>query len=91
MDNKDKNPANVAVALHYDFGKTIAPSVVATGRGILADQIVARAQEAGVPVERNPALANSLSQLEVDQTIPRELYRAVAEVIGFFMRKGRKS
>jgi flagellar biosynthesis protein len=91
MDDKDQEPANVAVALHYDFGKATAPSIVAKGRGVLADQIVARAQEAGVPVERNTALANSLSQLEVDQTIPRELYRAVAEVIGFLMRKGRKS
>jgi len=91
MVDKDQKPADVAVALHYEFDKARPPSVVAKGRGILADQIVARAQEAGVPVERNAALAQSLAQLDVDQTIPRELYKAVAEVIGFLMRKGRKS
>jgi flagellar biosynthesis protein len=89
-ETKGQQPANVAVALQYELGKAKAPSVVAKGRGILADQIVAKAQEAGVAVERNPALAHSLAQLQVDQTIPRELYKAVAEVIGFLMRKGRR-
>jgi flagellar biosynthesis protein len=88
-EGKSQQPANVAVALQYELAKAEAPSVVAKGRGIIADQIVAKAQEAGVPVERNPALAHSLAQLEVDQTIPRELYKAVAHVIGFLMRKGR--
>jgi flagellar biosynthesis protein len=83
-------PGSVAVALHYESGTAKAPTVVAKGLGLLADQIVAKAQEAGVPVERNPALAHSLAQLEVDQTIPRELYKAVAEVIGYLMRKGRR-
>jgi flagellar biosynthesis protein len=90
MEHKDEKSVTVAVALQYEAGKGTAPRVVGKGRGIVADAIIAKAQESGVPVERNPVLAQSLAQLELEQAIPRELYKAVAEVIGFLMRKGRK-
>lgn len=73
-----------AVALRYDTPE--APRVVATGRGELADRILAAAEDAGVPVEVDPVLAEALSRLELDQTIPIELYRAVAEVVGAILR-----
>jgi type III secretion system FlhB-like substrate exporter len=45
------------------------------------------AERAGVHVEHNEPLARSLSQLEFDQQIPKELFRAVAEVVGFVLKK----
>lgn len=76
-----------AVALRYDAPD--APTVVATGRGETAEAILAAAREAGVPVEENAPLAAALSRLKLDQTIPVELYRAVAEVIAAVIRAAR--
>lgn len=74
----------IAVALRYDAPD--APTVVATGRGHVAEAILAAARDAGVPVEENPPLAAALSRLELDDTIPEELYRAVAEVVAAVLR-----
>ena len=71
-----------ATALQYDLGDT-APTVVATGRGYLADQIVAAAREAGVPVREDPALARALSALDLGAEVPQALYRAVAEALAW--------
>jgi flagellar biosynthesis protein len=76
----------VAVALEYEIGKDAAPRVTASGRGAIAEKIIATAKEHGVAVEGNPLLAEALSGVEIDQEIPEELYRAVAEVIGFVLR-----
>jgi len=80
----------VAVALEYEIGKDAAPRVTATGRGAIAEKIIATAKENGVAIEGNPLLAEALSGVEVDQEIPEELYRAVAEVIGFVLRTAGK-
>lgn len=79
-------PRSVAVALQYEKGTRQAPRVVAKGRGLLADRIVELAQENGVIVEANPVLAEALSGVEIDDTIPIELYEAVAIVIGYVLR-----
>lgn len=76
----------LAVALKYEKGSRQAPRVVAKGRGLIADQIVALADQNGVVVEANPALARALSGVELDAEIPVELFEAVAEVIGFVLR-----
>lgn len=76
-----------AVALQYELGTDAAPRLTAKGTGDVAEKIVEIAQAAGVHVEHNDPLAQSLSQLELDQQIPKELYRAVAEVIGFILRR----
>jgi flagellar biosynthesis protein len=68
-----------------------APKLTAKGTGDIAERIVETAEAAGVPVEHNEPLAQSLSQLELEQQIPKELYRAVAEVIGFIMKKTRQA
>lgn len=80
----------VAVALEYEIGKDTAPRVTATGRGAIAEKIIATAKEHGVAIEGNPLLAEALSGVEVDQEIPEDLYRAVAEVIGFVLRAAGK-
>lgn len=87
MEEKDKaEKRQIAVALQYEHGKDSAPRVTAKGKGAVAEAIVEKARGAGVAVETNPVLAEALSHVELDQRIPRELYRAVAEVIGFVMR-----
>lgn len=77
-------PRKLAVALKYDAPH--APRVVATGRGHVGDRIIAAAEAHGVPIEKNPVLAEALATLELDQEIPETLYVAVAEILAFLLR-----
>jgi flagellar biosynthesis protein len=77
----------LAVALKYDAPN--APTVVAVGRGVVGEKIIEAAQAHGVPLKQNPALAEALSKIELDDEIPEALYLAVAEIISFLMRPGR--
>lgn len=79
-------PRALAVALQYEKGTREAPRVVAKGRGLVADRIVELAREQGIVIEANPVLAEALSGVELDDTIPLELYEAVAIVIGYVLR-----
>ena len=78
----------LAVALHYE--KPGTPRVVATGRGEIGQKIVEVARQHGVPIEENPGLAEALSDVEIGNEIPVELYRAVAEVLNFIIRTSGK-
>lgn len=69
-----------AAALSYKQGY-YAPVVVARGKGVVAEAIIACAREAGVYVHESPELVKLLMQVDCDQFIPPELYRAVAEVL----------
>ena len=69
------------VALKYSG--TGAPTVAAAGRGHVAAKILAVAEEAGVPLRRDPALVRALETLEIGREIPEELYAAVAEVLAW--------
>jgi len=80
----DADKSRLAVALTYE--KPHAPRVVAKGRGELGEAIIDTARKHGVPLEKNAALAEALSHVELDEQIPRELYRAVATVLGFILR-----
>jgi flagellar biosynthetic protein FlhB len=80
------NPTHVAVALRYDE-RSAAPICVAKGLDFMAQQIKAKAQEAGVPMVENVPLARSLYRaVEVEKPIPRELYQAVAQVLAYVYR-----
>jgi len=85
------NPTHFAVALKYDMEAMGAPVVVAKGADYLALRIRQIADDNEVPIVENPPLARALyAAVEVDQEIPQEHYKAVAEVIGFVMRlKGK--
>jgi flagellar biosynthesis protein len=74
-----------AVALSYQQGDA-APRVVAKGRGLIADEIVARAREAGVFVHESPELVGLLMQVDLDTRIPPQLYVAVAELLAWVYR-----
>lgn len=69
-----------AAALSYKQGY-YAPVVLAKGKGVVAEAIIACAREAGVYVHESPELVKLLMQVDGDQFIPPELYRAVAEVL----------
>ena len=84
------NPTHFAVALRYG-DDTPAPMCVAKGVDSLALKIRAVAEEAGVPVVEDPPLARALyAAVEIDQTIPRQHYEAVAKVIGFVLSAARR-
>ena len=79
-----------AVALRYKQEEDQAPKVVATGKGYLAERIIELAREHGVYIHEDPDLVALLGQLDVDQEIPGELYRAVAEVLAFVYRVNQR-
>jgi flagellar biosynthetic protein FlhB len=80
------NPTHFAVALKYERGMT-APVCVAKGVDLIARRIREVAQSHGIPVVENPPLARALhGTVEIDQAIPQEHYRAVAEIIGYLMK-----
>jgi flagellar biosynthesis protein len=85
MSADAKNP--LAVALHY--GRKGAPRVVAKGRGAIGAKIIELARASDIPIEENEVLAGALSNVELDDEIPAELYRAVAEVLIFVLRLSR--
>ncbi|MBM3275033.1 MAG: EscU/YscU/HrcU family type III secretion system export apparatus switch protein [Candidatus Sericytochromatia bacterium] len=78
-----------AVALRYDEGKNAAPVVVATGRGRMAEAIIAAAREHGIPIQEDAQLVEALAKLDLGETIPAELYPVVAEVLVFVARANR--
>ena len=84
------NPTHYAIALRYVREESHAPLVVAKGQDLIALRIRAEAEKHGIPVVEDKLLARSLyDKVEVDQLIPPEFYRAVANVILYIMSRGR--
>lgn len=77
-----QNKLKQAIALEYNPEED-APRVVASGRGVLAERIIQKAQESNVPVHRDDKLADTLSRLDIGEMIPPELYEVVAEILIF--------
>lgn len=81
------NPTHFAVALKYEQATMTAPKVTAKGTDLVALKIKDLAIESNVPIVENPPLARALyANVELDQEVPPEHYKAVAEVIGYVMR-----
>lgn len=76
-----KQQHKLAVALEYD--EKNAPKVTAKGMGELAEQIIAVARQAGVPLQQDEQLVEILTDIKLGDEIPESLYRAVAEVLAF--------
>jgi flagellar biosynthesis protein len=83
-DHQDK-----AVALKYERGKAPAPRVTAKGRGLVAEKILAIARENNIPVKQDKLLLDSLYKLDINEEIPEELYRVIAEILAFVYRMNR--
>jgi flagellar biosynthesis protein len=79
--NAPERPA--AAALAYDPLGAEPPEIVAIGRGLTANEMVRLAREHDVPIHQDAGLVEALAKLEVGQTLPRELYAVVAEVLAF--------
>ncbi|HYD18099.1 MAG TPA: flagellar biosynthesis protein FlhB [Patescibacteria group bacterium] len=86
------NPTHYAVALKYNSAEMDAPVMVAKGADLVAQRIRDIANENKVPLVENPALARALfDSMEIEQTIPHEHFKAVAEVISYvFKLRGKK-
>lgn len=85
MPKSPKETLKNAVALAYRQTEA-APRVVARGRGLVAEQIIARAHEHGVYVHESAELVALLMQVDLDQHIPPQLYLAVAELLAWLYR-----
>lgn len=87
MDVKSKkSEPKYAAALRYRPGQDIAPTVVASGKGKIAETILKLAEEAGVPNHVEPGLAKILASLEPGTPIPEETYQLVASILAFIWR-----
>lgn len=82
-DNRE-TPRTAAV-LAYRAGDQ-SPRLVAKGRGLMADEIIRRAHEAGIYVHESRELVSLLMQIDLDRHIPPQLYVAVAELLAWLHR-----
>ncbi len=81
--NRHKKKNTIAATIEYDNKRDAAPKVTAKGRGLVAEKIIKVAMEHNIPIKRDPALVQILSRLDIDEQIPSELYKAIAEILAF--------
>jgi flagellar biosynthesis protein len=79
-----------AVALRYNASKDRAPRVTAKGAGLLAGRIIDLARKEGIPIQEDPDLAGALMELDFQEEIPPQFYKAVAEILAFVYRLNRR-
>ncbi len=79
---KQNDKIKQAIALEYNVEED-APTVIASGKGALAERIIEKAKESDVPIHRDDKLADTLSRLQIGDAIPQELYEVVAEILVF--------
>lgn len=79
-----------AAALKYDQQTNQAPSLVAKGKGDIAKNIIKLAKEHNIPIKQDPDLVELLSKLEIDQEIPPNMYKAIAEIFAFIYELSKK-
>jgi flagellar biosynthesis protein len=79
-----------AVAILYNEDEGIAPKVIASGKGLIAEKIIATAEEAGIHIQQDPNLVELLAKVDIGEEIPVELYQTVAEVLAFVYRVNEK-
>ena len=72
-----------AIAIKYDAKKGKAPKIIATGKGLVAEEILKIAEDHHIPLYEDPTMGTLLSKLDLDMEIPNELYAMVAEVLAF--------
>jgi len=85
-----KKVANKAVAILYDEKETAAPKVVASGKGVIAEKIIATAREAGIHIQEDANLVEILAKVPIGEEIPVELYQTVAEILAFVYKVNEK-
>lgn len=88
--NNEREKLKKAVALRYNPNQDQSPTLVAKGKGHVAEAILNKAMEHGVPIQEDASLVEVLSKLELDQEIPPELYQLVAEILSFIYRADQR-
>lgn len=94
MRSSSQSQPAQAVALSYDErdgAAGLSPKIVASGQGVTAEAIIARAREFGVPVHESRELVAALMNFDLDQRVPPALYVAVAEVLTWVYRMEHKA
>lgn len=85
------NPTHYAIAIKYDDGKMDAPIVVAKGVDFIAQKIKMIAKEQDIVTVENRPLARALyDQVEIDEAVPEEFFKAIAEILAYVYRIQRK-
>lgn len=79
-----------AAALRYDGRKDSSPKVTANGKGYIAENIINKAKKNNVPIQQDPTLVALLSELNINENIPEDLYLAVAEVFSFIYQADKQ-
>lgn len=87
---KESDRTKIAAAIRYDSAKDDAPRLTAKGKGHVAEKIIELARKHNIPIRTDYALVHVLSKLDLDQQIPPELYRAVAEILAFVYSANEK-
>lgn len=86
-----KEKRKEAIALKYDQEKDSAPRVIGKGKGKIAERILQTAEDHQVPVQEDPSLVELLGKLNINDSIPSELYEAVAEVFAFIYKADKEA
>lgn len=81
--DKQNDKLKIANALKFNPNEDAAPQLIAKGLGLIAENIIKKAEEHDIPVYVDEKLSNQLKQLEIGDQIPYELYEVVAEVLVF--------
>ncbi|WML49292.1 EscU/YscU/HrcU family type III secretion system export apparatus switch protein [Neobacillus sp. PS3-34] len=90
MSKEDRPKRQEAIALGYNPSQHDSPRVLAKGKGKIAESIIEKAMENKVPIQEDPNLVQLLGELDINQSIPEELYQAVAEVFAFIYRSDQE-
>lgn len=80
-----------AIALKYDKSNDGAPKVIGKGKGKIAEVILETARENNVPIQEDPSLTELLGKLNINESIPPELYEAVAEIFALIYQVDKKA
>lgn len=80
-----------AVALKYNPEESSSPIITAKGKGETADRIVQKASDYNIPIQEDPSLVHLLSKLDIDQSIPEELFEVVAELFAFIYQLDKEA
>ena len=86
MEPNQRNPQQQVVALRYEAKKDHAPKMVGKGRGYLAEKILELAKQNNIPIRQDKNLLQIISRLDLNQEVPADVYRAVAEILAFVYR-----
>jgi flagellar biosynthesis protein len=86
----ERKATEKAIAVVYDENSGSAPRVVAGGKGVIAEKIIATAREAGIHIQEDANLVELLSKVPLGEEIPVELYQTVAEVLAFVYQMNEK-